>query len=58
VNVGSRSNGDDAQRARLARLLRDPDSYFADARRQAHEQARKLLAARLDADEAAAPGRP
>ncbi len=47
------SNGDDAQRARLARLLRDPSTYFADARRQAHEQARRLLAARLDANGAA-----
>lgn len=58
MDVSSRSNGDDVQRARLARLLRDPDTYFAEARRRAHEQARRLLAARLDADGTAAPGRP
>jgi hypothetical protein len=44
----TRNNGDDVQRARLAELLRDPSGYFADARREAHEQARRLLDARLD----------
>ena len=44
-----RSNGDDVQRARLARLLSDPAGYFADARRRAHEHAKRILAA---------PGRP
>ncbi|HYH33394.1 MAG TPA: hypothetical protein VD903_23735 [Pseudonocardia sp.] len=52
-----RSNGDDVQRARLARLLHDPATYFADARRQAHEQARRLVEARLDAG-VPSPGRP
>ncbi|MGH8968094.1 MAG: hypothetical protein ACRDXB_22595 [Actinomycetes bacterium] len=52
------NNGDDAQRARLARLLRDPASYFADARRQAHERARRLLEDRLNDDGAPSPGRP
>ena len=56
--ANDRSNGDDVQRARLARLLRDPAGYFADARRQAHEQARKLLADRLDTDGGASPGHP
>jgi hypothetical protein len=58
VRVNIRSNGDDAQRARLARLLRDPVAYFADARRQAHEQARQLLDARLDSEGSPAAGRP
>jgi hypothetical protein len=53
-----RNNGDDVQRARLARILRDPAGYFADARRQAHEQARRILAERLDAEDAAAHARP
>ena len=53
-----RSNGDDVQRARLARLLSDPATYFADARRKAHEQARRLLAARLDEQGEPSPGRP
>jgi hypothetical protein len=52
------SNGDDVQRARLARLLSDPASYFADARRRAHEQARRLLAAQLDEHGEPSPGRP
>ncbi|MDN5857030.1 MAG: hypothetical protein L0H84_00260 [Pseudonocardia sp.] len=43
-----RTNGDAAQRRRLASILRDPTSYFADARRHAHEQARRFLAARLE----------
>jgi hypothetical protein len=46
---GTSRNGDATQRARLARLLQDPVSYFADARRQAHAQARRLLAAQLAA---------
>jgi hypothetical protein len=53
----SRSNGDDVQRARLARLLSDPSTYFADARRKAHEQAKRLLAARLDEHGEPSPGR-
>lgn len=48
MNPASR-NGDETQRARLARLLQDPVSYFADARREAHAQARRLLAAELAA---------
>lgn len=54
----SKSNGDEVQRARLARLLRDPATYFADARRQAHEQAKRVLAARLDEPGEPSPGRP
>jgi hypothetical protein len=54
----SKSNGDEVQRARLARLLRDPATYFADARRQAHEQAKRLLADRLDESGEPSPGRP
>jgi hypothetical protein len=50
VDVRSRHNGDEDQRARLARILRDPSTYFAHARRCAHEQARRLLDARLGAD--------
>ncbi len=42
-------SSDESQRARLARILGDPAAYFADARRQAHDRARELLAARLDA---------
>jgi hypothetical protein len=56
--ANDKCNGDEVQRARLARLLRDPATYFADARRQAHEQARRLLADRLDTDGAPSPGRP
>lgn len=54
----TRTNGDDVQRARLTRLLNDPASYFADARRQAHEQAKRLLAARLNGQGHPSPGRP
>ncbi|HLU59287.1 MAG TPA: hypothetical protein VKZ81_27815 [Pseudonocardia sp.] len=50
-------NGDDVQRARLARLLSDPVGYFADARRHAHEQAKRLLEARLH-EHQPSPGRP
>jgi hypothetical protein len=53
----SRTNGDDVQRARLARLLSDPATYFADARRHAHEQAKRLLASRLDEHGEPSPGR-
>ena len=42
-------NGNETQRLRLARILRDPSAYYADARRKAHAQARRLLAARLRA---------
>lgn len=42
------TNADASQRLRLARLLRDPAGYFADARREAHEQARRILAAQLE----------
>lgn len=44
----NRSNGDETQRARLARILRDPSSYYADARRQARHDARRFLTARLE----------
>jgi hypothetical protein len=53
-----RDNGDDAQRARVARILRDPAAYFADARRRAHEQARRLIAEQLDTDGPTAHARP
>ena len=46
---GDARNSDETQRARLARLLQDPASYFAEARRQAHAEARRLLAAQLAA---------
>lgn len=38
--------GDAIARQRLVRLLRDPDSYFALARKEAREHARRLLAER------------
>lgn len=47
VDEGSRGNGDETQRMRLARILRDPSTYYANARREAHEHARRLLADRL-----------
>jgi hypothetical protein len=47
VDEGSRGNGDETQRIRLARILRDPSTYYANARREAHEHARRLLADRL-----------
>ena len=40
-------NGDAATQQRLARLLRDPGSYFARARREAQEHARRMLRERL-----------
>lgn len=46
-------NGDAAQRARLARILADPQGYFAEARRAAREEARRLVAARLHPPRAA-----
>lgn len=46
---GCSRNSDETQRARLAQLLRDPVTYFAAARRQAHAQARRLLVAQLAA---------
>jgi hypothetical protein len=49
VDAGRNHKGDDGQRMRLAHILRDPASYYADARRQAHEHARRVLAARLAA---------
>jgi hypothetical protein len=49
VTEGIRRDGDDTQRRRLARILRDPVDYFADARRDAHEHARRFLAAQLEA---------
>jgi hypothetical protein len=48
----SNGNGDETQRRRIARILRDPSAYYADARRDAHAQARRLLAARLRAHHA------
>jgi hypothetical protein len=50
--MDSVSNGDDAARQRLMRLLRDPGAYFARARREAQEHARQILRERL-----ASPGR-
>ncbi len=49
MSVDTRRNGsgDAAQRARLARILSDPAGYFAEARRSAHDQARRLVAAQL-----------
>lgn len=50
MTEGATSNGnsDEQQRRLLARILRDPSKYYADARREAHEQARRLLAAELE----------
>ena len=56
--ANSPKNGDDVQRARLASLLSDPATYFANARRQAHEQARRLLVSRLDEHGEPSTGRP
>ena len=47
VDDRSTGNADEEQRTRLARMLRDPAAYFADARREAHAQAKRLLAAQL-----------
>ena len=44
----SNGNGDEQQRRQLARILRDPSKYYADARREAHKQARRFLAAELE----------
>lgn len=49
VDGSRRHNGDEDQRARLARILVDPGEYYADARRHARDRARRLLAARLGA---------
>lgn len=50
VTEGTTSNGniDETQRMRLARILRDPSTYYADARREAHELARRFLIAQLE----------
>jgi hypothetical protein len=45
--MDSVSNGDAAARQRLVRLLRDPGGYFARARREAQEHARRVLRERL-----------
>lgn len=45
--VNSSGNGDAATRQRLVRLLRDPGGYFARARREAQEHARRVLRERL-----------
>jgi hypothetical protein len=45
--VDNLSNGDAAAQQRLVRLLRDPGSYFARARREAQEHARRMLRERL-----------
>ena len=42
------TNSDAAQRQRLVRMLRDPDGYFADARRAAREHAHRTLTEQLD----------
>jgi hypothetical protein len=47
--VESVSNGDAAARQRLVQLLRDPGGYFARARREAQEHARRVLRERLAA---------
>lgn len=48
VDPNHGANSDAAQRQRLSRLLRDPDGYFAQARREAREHARRLVGERLD----------
>ena len=45
--MDSVSNGDAVARQRLVRLLRDPGGYFARARREAQEHARRMLRERL-----------
>jgi hypothetical protein len=45
--VESLTNGDAEARQRLVRLLRDPGGYFARARREAQEHARRMLRKRL-----------
>jgi hypothetical protein len=47
MDVDSSSNGDAATQRRLTQLLRDPGSYFARARREAQEHARRMLRERL-----------
>ena len=42
-------NSDAAQRQRLVRMLRDPDGYFEQARREAREHAQRLVSEQLDA---------
>lgn len=49
-----RHKGDATQRVRLARILSDPTGYFANARRDAHEHARRFLTEQLEAREAEA----
>ncbi|MFD1517247.1 hypothetical protein [Pseudonocardia yunnanensis] len=49
ISCNGNGNGDETQRRRLARILRDPTAYYADARREAHAHARRFLAARLRA---------
>lgn len=44
----SNGSGDAQQRMQLARILRDPSGYYADARREAHKQARRMLAEELE----------
>jgi hypothetical protein len=45
--VDNPNNGDAVARQRLVRLLRDPGGYFARARREAQEHARRMLRERL-----------
>ena len=47
AGVDGLTNGDAAARQRLVRLLRDPGGYFARARREAQEHARRMLRERL-----------
>jgi hypothetical protein len=49
ISGNGNGNSDETQRLRLARILRDPSAYYADARREAHAQARRFLAAQLRA---------
>jgi hypothetical protein len=49
ISCNGNGNGDETQRLRLARILRDPTGYYADARKEAHAHARRFLATRLRA---------
>ena len=50
VNVEDQNlfTGDALARQRLVQLLRDPDSYFARARKEAREHARRLVVEHSD----------
>jgi hypothetical protein len=40
--------GDHTQRSRLARILRDPDGYYAEARRLARDEAKRTVARSME----------